>query len=63
MSERTAVVLVGSAGVLLSTGACGAVMALGGNNELAVAALLVVFALGVDQLSKLIMSYGEKDGS
>lgn len=63
MSERTAVTLTGLAGVLLSTAALVAVMALGGNNELALAAWIVVFALGVDRLSKTIMSYGEKDGS
>jgi hypothetical protein len=57
MSERKAVTLVGIAVVLLSTGAWIAVVALGGGGYLATAAMIVVMGLGLDQVSKLIMSF------
>jgi len=60
MSERKLVTLAGIAVVLLSTAAWGAVVALGGGGELAAVAMILVFGLGIDQVSKLIMSFDRR---
>jgi hypothetical protein len=61
MTERKAVTLALSAVVLLTTAACGAVVALGGGGEIVVVVMILVLGLGVDQVSKLILSYGPPD--
>jgi len=57
MTERRAVTLALMALALISMAACGAVIALGGGDELAALAMILVLGVGVDQISKLIMSF------
>ena len=58
MGKRKAVTLALSAVVIVTTAACGAVMALGGGGELVAVTMFLGLSLGVDQVSKLILSYG-----
>jgi hypothetical protein len=60
MSERKAVTLAGIAVVLLTTAACGAVMALGGGGELVGVTMVLVMGVGIDQVSKLMMSFDRR---
>jgi hypothetical protein len=57
MSERKAVTLALVLLTLATTLVCATVMALGGGNELVVLTTVVILGLGVDQISKLIMSF------
>lgn len=57
MSERKAVTLAMTAVVLVTSAACWAVMALGGGGELLAVTMVVFLGFGVDQVSKLIMSF------
>jgi len=59
MSERKAVTLALAAVVVITSAACAAVMALGGGGELGVVTMFLVGGLGVDQVSKLIMSFDD----
>ena len=57
MSERKAVTLAMVAALAVTTAACAAVMLLGGGGELVAVTMFVVGGLGVDRISKLIMSF------
>jgi len=57
MSERRAVTLALAAAVAVASAACAAVLALGGSGELVAVTMFLVGGLGVDQVSKLIMSF------
>ncbi|HWO46521.1 MAG TPA: hypothetical protein VNM41_00545 [Solirubrobacterales bacterium] len=57
MSERRAVTLALAAAVTVASAACAAVLALGGSGELVAVTMFLVGGLGVDQVSKLIMSF------
>jgi hypothetical protein len=59
MSERKTVTLALAAVVLIASAACAAVMALGGGGELVAVTMFLVGGLGVDQVSKLIMSFDD----
>jgi ABC-type Zn uptake system ZnuABC Zn-binding protein ZnuA len=61
MSEQKAVTGAMAVVVLLTVAVCAAMMALGAKNELVVVATFVVAGLGVDQVSKLILSYDSPD--
>jgi ABC-type Zn uptake system ZnuABC Zn-binding protein ZnuA len=61
MSEQKAVTGAMAVVVLLTVAVCGAMTALGAKNELVVVATFVVAGLGVDQVSKLILSYDSPD--
>lgn len=57
MSERRAVTLAMSSGILVTSAACLAVILLGGGGELVAVTMLVVGGLAVDRISKLIMGF------
>lgn len=57
MSEGKAVMLVLTITVLLGSGAWLGVVLLGGNGALATLAMLVVAAIGIDQMSRITMNY------
>lgn len=57
MSERRAVTLAIVALAILSGAVYAAVAALGGDEGLPIVAVIVVLGIGVDQISKLIISY------
>jgi hypothetical protein len=57
MSERKAVTLAGMGVVLLSALVCAGLTLLGLQRELVVVATFVSFGVGIDRVSKLIMSY------
>jgi hypothetical protein len=57
MSERKAVTLGLILVVSLTSAVCAALMLLGAGGDMVAVAMIVVGGLGVDQLSRLIMSY------
>lgn len=57
MSERKTMTLAMAAVVLITSVACGAVMVLGGGGDLVAVTMFLVGGLGVDQVSKLMMSF------
>ena len=60
MSERRAVTLVVLAMGLVAFVAGGLVVALGGNNQLAVLAMILVGLVGADQISRTMMRYDRR---
>lgn len=60
MSERRAVTLVVLAMGLAAFVAGGLVVALGGNNQLAVLAMILVGLVGADQISRTMMRYDRR---
>lgn len=61
MSEFKALTLAGAAVVLVTAAVCGALMILGANGYLVGVAMMVVMGIGVDQLSRLGMSFDDPD--
>jgi membrane protein implicated in regulation of membrane protease activity len=60
MSERRAVTLVVLAMGLAAFVAGGLVVAVGGNNQLAVLAMILVGLVGADQISRTMMRYDRR---
>ncbi|HEX6667151.1 MAG TPA: hypothetical protein VF081_11210 [Solirubrobacterales bacterium] len=61
MSERRALTLGLIVTIVLTAGACATLMALGAGGELVAVAMVVVGGLGVDQVSRIGMSYDSPD--